>query len=387
MTSVPGRRVPVLVILTFFLTFAGPGAVQGYLKNIAPAQWSPVEVTSILVILYFSFMIWRILIPASQRLLGDKWSMVLAPGAYLLVPVGILLGLNYWLIIAFAAVWGWGAAGLWQTGPVWLYDATNRKRRGLWAGVLYVAVFLGLAIGAKAQGLAAERSGRQAILALATLPGAAAMLAALALPRRKAIAAALSVASVKMIVLSKRLVLLGILLLASATAYGLILSAFRDNIEHMFGPAALGTMLACYFGIRLVVSIAGGHLSDVFARRAVIATAFLAGSAALLAAGACEARWTFVVAACCLGLVSGVVPVSATACAGEWFPPEKRSLALGAAFVWRDAGMVSSLIAGRLLASARGDFASPIFVFAAVFAVCGIVSFALPGGRSTAEEA
>ena len=213
------------------------------------------------------------------------------------------------------------------------------------------------------------------------------MLAALALPRRKAIAAALSTASVRMIVLSRRMVVLGILLLASATAYGLILSAFRDSIEHTFGAGALGTMLACYFGVRLIVSIAGGHLSDVFARRAVMATAFVAGSAALFVAGAYEAGWTFVVAACCLGLVSGVVPVSATACAGEWFPPQKRSLALGAAFVWRDAGMVSSLVAGRLLADAWGDFSGPIFVFAAAFAVCGIVSFALPGGRGKAEAA
>ncbi|MCD6406010.1 MAG: hypothetical protein J7M19_09305, partial [Planctomycetes bacterium] len=167
MTSTPAKRVPALIIVTFFLTFAGPGAVQGYLKNIAPAQWPPVKVTSILVVLYFSFMIWRILIPASQRFLGDKWSMVLAPGAYLLVPAGLALGLNYWLIAASAVVWGWGAAGLWQTGPVWLYDVTDEKRRGFWAGVLYVAVFSGLAIGAKVQGLAVEMAGRRAILALA----------------------------------------------------------------------------------------------------------------------------------------------------------------------------------------------------------------------------
>jgi len=376
------RRVAVAIIALFFLVFAGGGAFQGFLKEAVPAEWSALRVTSLLAAVYFSFMIWRLLIPASQRLLTDKWSLVLAAAAYGLMPLVLCFTVNYALLAVAALIWGWGAAGLWQTGPVWIYDCTSPTRRGLWAGVLYGTVFLALMTGAKTMGRAAE-AGRAALLVAVLVPAGAAVLISLFLPARPARARALSVAAVKSFILDGRVLLLGGLLFVSATAYGLLLGAFRDSIDISFGSGAVGTMLAIYFAARLLVSVTGGFFSDFVARKAVITAAFLAGGVSLLWAAWADGARPMAVAAGCLGLVSGVVPVSVTACTGDWFEPAGRSLALGAAFVWRDLGMVASLLGGQYLAQISGGFAAPLLAFASLFIICGLAATALPSGETT----
>ncbi len=367
----------VFIIALFFFVFAGGGAFQGYLKAALPGEWSPLRVTSLLGIVYLSFMFWRLLIPASQHLLTDKWSLVLAATAYALMPVLLIYTADYRLLAIAAALWGWGAASLWQTGPVWLYDATSPLYRGLWAGILYGAVFLALMGAAKVQGWAAD-AGQHRLLATVLVPALAAVALSIALPARRARAEVLSVASLRLHLFDGRVLILGGLLFVSATAYGLLLGAFRDSAEALYGSARVGTMLAVFFATRLVVSVFGGFFSDFMARTTVITIAYVAGGVSLAAAASLEGALSMAAAAGCLGLVSGVVPVSVTACTGDWFEPAQRSLALGAAFVWRDMGMVVSLIGGQFLVELSGGFSTPLFVFGALFAMAGAGAMMLP---------
>ena len=375
---------PAIIIALFFLVFAGGGAFQPFLRVAVPKEWSPLRITSLLAVVYFSFMIWRLLIPASQRLLTDKWSLVSAAAAYALVPLVLRFTFDYRCLVVAAALWGWGAAGLWQTGPVWLYDRTNPRRRGLWAGVLYGTVFLALVCGAKAQGWAAE-AGRRALLDAALVPAALAVALALLLPARRARAEALSLKGVTSLVFDRRVLLLGSLLFVSAMAYGLLLGAFRDSIESSFGTSTLGTMLAIYFGTRLAVSVTGGFFSDLLRRSTVMTAAYLAGGASLLWAASSPAPAAMAFSVGCLGLVSGVVPVSVTACTGDWFEPSRRSLGLGAAFVWRDLGMVVSLLGGQYLVQLSGSVGVPLFAFGALFVACGFVSLAVPSAEKSED--
>jgi len=141
------RRVPPLIIIAFFFTFMGPAVVQVFLRNLVPADWGAVKVTAILAALYFSFMFWRLLVVKTQHWMGDKWSLVFGVAAYMLVPAALIFTTSYALLVVLAILWGWGAAAIWLTGPVWLYDNTNPARRGFWAGVLYMVLFAGLYIG------------------------------------------------------------------------------------------------------------------------------------------------------------------------------------------------------------------------------------------------
>lgn len=393
--TVPGAksgRVAALLIAAYFLVFAGPGAIQGFLKNVLPA-WGPVKVTSILAAVYFSFMFWRMLVVSTQRILGDRLSFAAGLASYSLMPAYLLaiiafrLQPDYWALIVIALAWGWGSASLWQTGPVWLYDVTASNRRGLWAGVLYMLVFLGLIIGARLQGYAASTGDATLLLILALTPGALAVIFATLLPARQARSERLSFDAIKSVLSDRRVMLLGLLLFISSTAYGLLLGVFRDRIQEAFGASAVGVVLSYYFATRLVISVSGGHSSDLLARRTVVAAAFFVGGAALSLASVREDMTSLLGAAVCLGLVSGVVPVSATAFAADWFAAERRSLALGAAFLWQDCGMVISLLAGQYLVQATNGFRVPLMMFSFLFLVAAALTFVLPQGAPAPEPA
>lgn len=380
------RRVPPVIIISFFLIFMGPGVVQVYLRNLVPPDWAPVKVTSILAALYFSFMFWRLLVVKTQHIIGDKWALTLGLAAYLLVPLALVFTSNYLVLVAMAILWGWGAAAIWQTGPVWLYDNTDSRRRGLWAGLLYMVLFTGLFAGTMFVGLASGHKGRPLMLALLIAPGAAAVVLAALLPARRARAQALSLAGVRSMFLDRRVVILGALLFVSATAYGLLLGAFRDKIDGTFGTLAVGKVLSCFFITRLAFSIVGGHFSDIFARRSVVAAAFLAGGAGLVIAANCQSILSLSAASISLGIVGAVVPVSATAYSADWFTPEKRSLALGAAFVWNDAATALSLLGGQYMVQLTGSFTVPMLAFGVLFLLSTALAFAIPAAPRRPAE-
>lgn len=386
-----GRRVVWMLPALFFLLFAGGGAFQGFMKTALPEEWAvelrALRATWLLATLYFSFMVWRILVPASQRFLGDKASLVLAAVTYSLVPCALLVTTNFGVLLVLAAAWGFGAASLWQTAPVWLYDVTPSHRRGLWAGIIYLATYAGLIAGATMLGAASQVTGRSCLLAVAIVPTGIGLFLAFALPGRRSPSRPLSLTGLRETLGSRRVMLVGVLLFSAAMAYGLLLGAFRDEIEGSFGTRALGNILAIYFAVRLVVAAVGGAASDFFGRRLVTALTFFATGGVLLAALGHRGGLSMAFAAGCLGLVSGVIPISATALAGDWFEPSMRSQALGAAFVWRDAGMVTSLLGGQYLARWAGGFHTVMGVFGGVFVLCGALSLFLPGGNGRARGA
>jgi len=381
------RRVPFLMIAAFFFVFLGPAAIQLYVKNVVPAGWSSMQVTSILAVLYFSFMFWRFLIVPSQHFLSDKWALAFGALGYVVLPLALLFTVNYVFLLAVTCLWGWSSAALWQTGPVWLYDTTNPRRRGLWTGILYSLVFVGYYAGARILGRAAQAGNPRLILILAILPGALAFACAAMLPRRKARSQKLSLGATLHMLFDRRVSIMGFLLFVSATSYGLLLGSFRDKIQASYGAEAVGVIVGYSLVVRMLVSGIGGHFGDVLARRTVVATVFLIGGVALATATQLEEYWAFSVASACLGLVGCTAPVSATAYCGDWFEPQKRSLAMAASFFWQDFGMVASLLGGQYIAQMSGGFKAPFIVFAAVFLFSAGVAFVLPGGASATETA
>ncbi len=386
-----GRRVVWMLPALFFLLFAGGGALQGFMKTALPEEWAPelraLRATWLLAALYFSFMIWRILVPASQRFLGDRVSLVLAAVTYSLMPCALLVTTNFTVLVVLAVAWGFGAASLWQTAPVWLYDVTPSHRRGLWAGIIYLATYAGLIAGAKMLSAASDISGRSGLLTVAIVPTGVGLFLAFALPGRRSPSKPLSLSGLRLTLGSRRVMLVGVLLFSAAMAYGLLLGVFRDEIESTLGTQALGNILAIYFAVRLAVAVLGGAASDFLGRRIVTALAFVATGAVLLVAAPHRTGSSMAFAGACLGLVSGVIPISATALAADWFEPSMRSQALGAAFVWRDAGMVISLLGGQYLARWAGGFHAVIGVFGGVFVLCGALSMFLPGQSGRSEDA
>jgi len=380
------RRVPALIIASFFFVFMGPAVVQIYLRNLMRPEEGRMSATTVLAALYFSFMLWRLLTVKSQHVFGDKWSLVFGLAAYLLIPVALAFTTNYVVLLVMAVLWGWGAAGIWLTGPVWLYDNTDPRRRGLWAGVLYMTLFGGLWLGTLLVGFAAKTENRALMLAILIAPGALAVALAAALPSRRARAEGITFAAVRRVFFDLKVIILGSLLFVAATTYGFLLGAFRDGIDDAYGTAAVGTVLSFFFAARLVVSILGGHFSDVFARKSVIALVFFVGGAGLATASASQSVWAFSLGAIALAVVGGTVPVSATAYSADWFAPERRALAMGAAFFWQDAGTALALLAGQYVARTSSSVAAPFLVFAALFLASAFLALFIPEMQRAPEE-
>jgi len=184
--------------------------------------------------------------------------------------------------------------------------------------------------------------------------------------------------AISQMLLDRRVIVIGALLFVAATTYGLLLGVFRNRIDDAYGAGTVGLVLSYFFAVRLVVSVAGGYFSDIIARRFVVATVFAVGGLALAIASIHGGVRAFVVAAVALGLVGGTVPVSATAFAADWFPAEKRTLGMGSAFFWNDAGTATALVAGQFLPSGGKDFSLPMLVFALLFVAAAVMSLLLP---------
>jgi len=378
----PSARVAALLITSFFLVFLGPAVVQVYLKNLLRGDGTGAKATLILAVLYFSFMFWRLLVVKTQRVLGDRLCLILGVAGYLLVPVALVFTADFWVLAAAAAAWGWAAAAIWQTGPLWLYDHTDPRRRGFWAGALYAALFLGLWCGTLAVGRAADAKREDLMLWFLIVPGVPAVVLCTILPARPSRAEALSLAGIRTMLFDRGVAVIGILLFISATTYGLLLGAFRNGIDAAYGAGTVGKVLSNFFAARLLVSVAAGHFSDVIARRTVVAAVFAVGGLALALASIYRGVWALSAAAAALGIVGGTVPVSATAYSADWFPPEKRPLALGAAFFWNDAGTATALLAGQWLSSLGSGFFSATSAFALLFLASAVLSLLLPGMRT-----
>ena len=225
------------------------------------------------------------------------------------------------------------------------------------------------------------------MLAFLIAPGAVSVAIAAFLPARRARAEGLSFAAVRSMLVDRRVVIIGVLLFVSGASYGLLLGAFRDKIDARFGSLAVGQVVGVFFVTRLVISIAGGHFSDLFARRIVVALAFFLGGAGLAAAAGLDNLLSLYVASVCLGLVGAVVPVSATAYSADWFPAEKRTLAMGSAFLWNDAATAISLLAGQYIVQASGGFGASMLVFGVLFLAATALSLLIPETRRADAEA
>lgn len=380
-TDVPGGRgrgVPLVLLSVYLFVFLGGGAFQYYVKEVVPRDWSALKVSSIIGMLYLSLLLWRFLIVHSQYALGDKWCFTLGALCYIAVPAAAIFTTNYLVLLAMAFLWGWGGAALWQTGLVWLYDATNPRRRGLWSGIIYMVTFLALTIGVKVMAAAASAHNARAILALAVIPGALAGLAGLFLPARSPRAQRFSISAAMNSLADRRLLLLGLLLFAASTSSGLLLGALRDSMESSYGAAFLGNVLAFHFVVRLVVSIVGGHSTDAFARRNVLALVLLAGGIGLAAAGLFESKAILVLAVGGLGAIGMIVGISTAALSADWFTPEKRGLAIASSFVWSDFGIAASVMGGQFLVDATGGVRGPMMIFAVTFILAAGLAMLLP---------
>jgi predicted MFS family arabinose efflux permease len=365
-----------ILSLAFFFIFMGASFQQfliPYLQEVTP--WGRMKCSAILMVVYAAFIFWRIFVQYSIRALGDYLSIVLGSLTYSGFVATLYMVKQYPLLIIAAFVWGWGAASLWIVSSTQVLDAARKSRYGMASGIFYAATHAGFAVGVMILGRMGERLGKDAVL-LSALAAMGIGNAVMLFVPRKRVQRETDIRVIFSMMRTAKVKIVGFFLFASSLGFGFLLGAFTGVAEeHSFIYLANA---AVFFPLaRFAISFAGGTISDKLGRAKTLILAFVTSSLGLLLAGIWSNIVTAGFSAFGLGLQGGLVPVAAMAIIGDSAVRERRHLAFGALFVWRDLGVVFSVFLGQYLRSLLGGFRPCFLTFACIFLFCAFLSIIL----------
>jgi len=384
--------VPLDVLImgiSFFFIFMGAGALQQFLINILKrtANWPLLgyTTTSILAMVYFSFMLWRIFIGITLRRLGFYLSILFGGLTYLLFTLTVFFSRDYLLLLTAAAIWGWGACSMWVSAPTQVFLATKRSKYGLATGLLYGLTLSGYAVGVLLLGEVQRQRGDQGVLSAAVHFTALGVVLLFFLPRRRSSFAPLKLGRFWQMATSRNFLVAGFFLFTAAISYGILLGVYAGFIDKSMGAGSVGRIAVFFYLARVGSSFLGGPVSDRLGRGAVLRAGFLLAAFGLIATVLVAGRFSkgvaiqgmpytaLILSTLFLGLQMGVVPVATTAFVGDALAEEERHLGIGAIFFWRDLAMVLTLLGAETLVAHFG-FRVAILLFAAIFIGCAKVA-------------
>jgi MFS family permease len=383
-----GRRVIWTLTFANLFLFLGAGAQQQFLVTYLGdlTDWSPEQRAGVIAALYFSMMVFRIANVWLLRRWPDRLQSIVGSLTYtgFCVVMALLpLRPSYALAFGAALVWGWGGAALWAGSSLQILAASERgsRRYGATIGLLYTSTHLGFTLGVILLGLVYQALDQASLYVLYVAAAGITILGNIVLlltPRLDHVEPeAPSLRSLFGVLSRPKAQIAGFLQLAAALGFGLMLGSFGEMIKAPYGKQWIWLLAAPYPLARLIWAWASGAVSDRLGRAWSLGGSFGVVAVALAGCALWSNRATIGIAAAALGLLSTSVPVIASAMVGDSADRERRPLAYGSLFTFRDAGVVAATMAGPLLKSYLGNFQLVFLVFAALFAVCGVVSVAL----------
>ncbi|MFC1718070.1 MFS transporter [Candidatus Poribacteria bacterium] len=367
----------------FFFLFMGASFQQflrPYLRE--TTSWSEMQIAAILIVLYATMMVWRIFIQYSIKVLGDYLSIVVGSLTYSGFVFILYATKQYPFLVLAVVVWAWGGASLWITSSVQVLDAANESKYGRASGIFYAATHLGFAVGVMMLGRMKEQFGNDALPLAALTAMLIGNVIMLSVPRKR-VRRETGVRVIFSMMRTAKARIVSFFLFASALGFGFLLGAFTGVAKEQ-GFVYLANAAVFFPLARFIVSFLGGPISDRLGRAKTLVLPFIVSFLGLLLAGIWSNAVTIGLAAFGLGLLGGLVPVAAMGIIGDSATTERRHLALGALFFWRDMGVVFSLSLGQFLMVRLDSYKLCFLVFACIFLACALLSIALV--RREAEE-
>ena len=365
-----------ILSVAFFFIFIGSSFQQFLVPYFqSTTSWSAMKCSVILMVVYSTFLFWRIFVNYSIKLLGDYLSIFLGSLTYSGFMLSLYLTKQYPLIILSALVWGWGAAALWITSSTQVLDAVKTSKYGMASGIFYCATHLGFAVGVFMLGNIGERFGGDWSVLTAVFAIVIGNVVILFIPRKR-VEREFDIRIAFTMMLASKIRIVSFFLFATSLSFGLMLGAFT-GIAKEHGLAYLASVAVSAPIARAILSLLGGAVSDKLGRGKTLFLSFAISFLGLFLASMWSNMFTLGFSALSLGLQGGLVPVTAMAIIGDSVPSERRHLAFSATFVWRDLGVVVSLFLGQYLSSLMGSFRGTFLVFACVFLICAFLALTL----------
>ena len=387
------RRLYLLSAMSF-LVFAGAGAQQAYLVPYLGrvTDFSDVQCASVLAAVYFSMLVFRIVNVYVFAGWSDRRMTIVGALTYLLFTVvmyTMALFQSYAFALTAAVLWGVGASMMWcgtAMQTLTISDAAG-GRHGTGMGILYSSTHAGWAAGAVVlglvyQNLTVETSALMcAVAAAITLGG---NIISFFIPATGRVHRERPrLAGLWAMIVAPKAAISGMLQFASALGYGLVLGVFSSYVEDRFGPQWITRSIWMYPAIRMLLSFWGGYLADRIGRTPVLVAGFAVGALGLVVTLMWVSPVAVLLTVGALALLGSTVPVVAAAMVGDAADIQRRPIAYGIVFAWRDLGVAVAAIGASIL-GVTFDFNVVLQVFIIIFAACGMLSVYL--GRFAAQK-
>lgn len=377
---------PWRLATTIFFVLMGAGAQQAslvpYLERVN--GWSALQGSYLIGATYFAMMIGRVAHLYLLRGWSDRRLTIVGSVTYLTFTLAIIAVSyvdSYALALVSALVWGAGAAMMWAGTAMQtlaIADEAGGKRYGTSMGILFASANGGWFAGVVLLGNLYERlpdGDLPLVYAAASGLTLIGIVQALRLPATATSAPPPADARVLATALQPRLLIPGLLLLASSLSFGLILGAFGTFVNEEYGARWVWISVSLYPAMRTVLSFAGGYVMDRAGQIPVLVGSFLGGAAGLMLTVLWPHPLGVVLAATMLGLVSSTVPVVSGAMIGS-ANIRQRPLEYGIVFTGRDLGVIIAAVGANAI-GLTFDLESAFMFFACVFVLCGLLSLCL----------
>ncbi len=350
-------RAVVILSLGFFFVFMGASAFQQFLipyltdKGVTNAF----QASTVLAVVYISFLVWRAVVAYTLYYLGEYWSTVLGAATYSLFAVGAFVLDRFELLLIAAALWGWGAAAMWISSTTQLLDVTANTHYGRASGLLYTATTAGQAIGVLFLGALMTVTNVEFGPPVAAVITAFGVAIFLLLPYQHTKRVKPRLAPIFRVLTVPRTGLAALFLFLSSLAFGLILGSFSQIIGSGQGHGALALITAGYWITRIFGSYIGGFIADWLGREHVLILSFGLAGVGLLLPALFGGMVAMSIAALAMGLLNSTVPVATNAMIGDLTTFSNRHLAIASLFVWRDLGVGIAILAGAAIITTVGS--------------------------------
>lgn len=388
------RRNLLILAAAFFFIFCGAGAQQQYVLPFLHANvpWPEVLAAAALAAVYMGESLLRVVNLALVGRLPDSVVSALGSLTYVMFPaaVGVTYFAQSWpVLLAAGLAWGWGGACLWTGSSMQALrygEALKGQRHGLGTGVLYLGTHLGFLAGIVVLGIihahATQRPYATFFAAAAITAVGSALLFSVP-PTAGRVAEPLTWTSVIEAAGRVKVKVATFLMFCSGLAFGTMLGPLGRHIEEVYGPNWLWITAAFFPIARAIVALSAGVLADYVTAGLLLASAFGLASVGLAVVTAWSSPTAMAMAAFCLGLLQGTVPVVATAMVGKSATRTRRALPHAMIFTGRDLGVTIAVMGSMAAHQLTGQFESVFLVFALVFAGCGALALLL---RRHADE-